>query len=263
MSEHNELKMEPGLPPEKKEKKKEEPGEKKPNNAGFIIGLICICLVAAAVTMFVKGGGFGGDSGVTVEAVPAETSELSSEDEGFTMTIPTENMTSAEQEQAEKTDKYIAKSYKELTDGYVFNARGLTFKDSEGKYVVCNMNQIAEIMGEPEESKEWTYTGATGQYPVTSYYYNLKSEKEPTLQFVFYNNGLMEVIVMEGIQFDNRTQLLKKFGLELTDESQIAVDEDFEYRVYNCGIQDFWAYALEKDDNGKWRAYCYLRYFEL
>lgn len=262
MNEHNDIKIEPGLPPEKKKDKKEDGGEKKPNNAGFIIGLICICLVAGGVTMFVKGGGFG-NSGGTDNNVVVEAVQPSSEDEGFSMTFSADPMTSAEIEQAAMTEKYIAKSYKELRDGYVFNAKGLVFKDSEGKYVVCNMNQIAEIMGEPEESKDWTYTGATGQYPVTSYYYNLKSEKEPTLQFVFYNNGLMEVIVMEGIEFDNRTQLLKKFGLELTDESQIAVDEDFEYRVYNCGIQDFWAYALEKDDKGKWRAYCYLRYFEL
>lgn len=262
MNEHNEIKMEPGLPPEKKKKETEETGEKKPNNAGFVIGLICICLVAAGVTIFVKGGGFG-SSGTNVEVVPVSAEEEASDDEGFTMTFSVDDETAAQMEQMELTAENIAKSYKELTDGYVFNAKGLTFKDSEGKYVVCNMNQIAEIMGEPEESKDWTYTGTTGQFPVTSYYYNLNSEKEPTLQFVFYNNGLMEVIVMEGIKFDNKKQLLKKFGLALGDDSQVAVDEDFEYRVYNCGIQDFWAYAIEKNDDGDWEAYCYLRYFEL
>lgn len=157
--------------------------------------------------------------------------------------------------------------YSDLTEDCFFKATAFCEYAGDDNYVLFTGSQVTDIMGQPERKENWTYQGQNGDYEVTSYYYNIdngKNGSEPTLNFVFYNNVLMEIIVLEPIKFNNIDNLLSQFGLKKTAESQVLIDNDEQYRVTNCGIRDFWAYAIEYSaDKSNNKAYCYLRYLEL
>ncbi len=164
-------------------------------------------------------------------------------------------------------DAQIFKDYSDLTKDCFFNATAFTEYAGNGSYVLFTGTQVLDIMGEPERKDNWTYQGQGGDYEVTSYYYNIDGGEnggEPTLNFVFYKNTLIEIIVMEPVTFEGTDDLLAKFGLKTTSDSQVLIDNDEQFRVTNCGINNFWAYAIEySKDKTRGDAYCYLRYLEL
>ncbi len=231
------------------------PAKKKP--VTLIIAVIVIVLAAVAVYFT---GQLNGDKN-DKKSSSASSSEQNKDASASDGSDKDDNSyTPAEQGQE-------FKDYSDLTKDCFFNATAFTQYAGNGHYVLCTGTQVLDIMGEPERKENWTYRGQGGEFEVTSYYYNIdggKSGAEPTLNFVFYQNTLLEIIIMEPIKFEGTDDLLSKFGLKTTEDSEVLINNDEQFRVTNCGINNFWAYAIEySKDKTRGDAYCYLRYLEI
>lgn len=111
------------------------------------------------------------------------------------------------------------------------------------------IEQLINMKGSKYSSEEWIYTSASDKkYSVVSYSY---PDEETT--YDFYNGRLYCITISKTISYTNRNTILEMFGLKTNSNTVKTLDNQFDLRYSNCGVEDFWVRGFENN------TFCYVQ----
>ena len=114
--------------------------------------------------------------------------------------------------------------------------------------------EFLEIMGEPDSVEEWNLNNVTTTYPIKTLVYE-------DVEYHFNNDYLQRISFNSSvIPYENKEDILAMFGLKKYANSKVT-DTNTAYRVYNCGVNDFWCLYDEETKTLSWVAINYSSLF--
>lgn len=120
------------------------------------------------------------------------------------------------------------------------------------KNTTISESGLIQKIGEPDSIEEWTHT-------YFGYNYQIRTLVYGNYEYHFNNDMLQRISINETISYKNKNEILSMFGLKLYNNSEVK-DNNFSYRVYNCGVHDFW---VQYDSESKTISYIKITFGNL
>lgn len=102
--------------------------------------------------------------------------------------------------------------------------------------------KLIEMLGDPDEIEEWNHETTSKSYPIRTLIYG-------NYKYHFNSDILQRISIDEEIPYESKAKILEMFGLKKYKNSSVK-DNNFSYRVTNCGVHDFWTQYSDGKLNG-------------
>lgn len=100
------------------------------------------------------------------------------------------------------------------------------------KNATVSESKLIDILGDPDEIEEWNHETTSKSYPIRTLIYG-------NYKYHFNSDMLQRISIDEEIPYESKDEILEMFGLKKYKNSSVK-DNNFSYRVTNCGVNDFW-----------------------